>query len=256
MSGIYVCSPSEMDWEPLGKGNVRQKAVRNDPAGGQFLGMLSLDALARTGVHKHLDVAFAFHLAGSSTNYSSMVRAGQLGITLAGTIHDTVIYEPALTIVRTEGQTQFAPPTEGEVHLHSGAVFGELKVDRIDQSGCLTVVPESLLQMPTAVAGVSRRILFDYLPTGKNRRLAEFVAVPGSATPMHRSSDRLEFFVLAGDLSINEIKAGSADFVLVEPGQDLRWETSYGCRLLVWADGPAAWCEADVAGADLYGFPA
>lgn len=252
MNGIRLCSTSTLEWEALGQGNVRQKVVRNDPATGQFLGMMSLDALARTGLHKHLGVAFALHLSGSSTNHSAVVRAGQLGITLPGTVHDTVIYEAALTIVRTEGQTMFPPPVGGEVHLHSGAILGEMKAD--DQGGCLTIVPESLTLMPTAVAGVGRRILFDYLPTGKKRRLLDFSAVPGSTIQPHLATDRLEFFIIAGDLSINGLKAGSTDFVLVEPGTQVQWETSFGCRFLVWADGPADWSEEGTNAPDLYGF--
>lgn len=252
MAGIRLCSTAALPWETVGKGNVRQKVVRNDPATGAFLGMMSLDALARTGLHKHLDVGFAFHLAGCSTNYSSVVRQGQLGISLAGTVHETVIYEPALTIVRTEGGTMFPPPVEGEVHLHSGALHGELKVDNANSCGCFSVDPQSLPYVPTVVGGVGRRMLFDYLPTGKTRRVVEFMALPDSVTPPHLTSDRLEFFVIAGDLTVNGTKAGSSDFMLVEAGERISWKTSYGCRLLVWADGPASWTEGE--GAELYGF--
>lgn len=254
MDGVRLCKVSTLEWDVLGKGNVRQKVVRNDPVTGQFLGLMSLDPLTRTGLHKHLDVAFAFHLSGSSTNYSAVVRAGQLGITLAGTIHDTVIYEAALTIVRTEGQTMFPPAVGGEAHLHSGAIHGEMQQENPEQCGCLTVDPESLPLDPTTVAGVGRRILFDYLPTGKNRRLVEFSALPGSTTPPHLATDRLEFFVVAGDLSINGLAAGPTDFVLVEPGQCVQWQTSFGCRLLAWADGPTEWNEEGHDGPDLYGF--
>lgn len=254
MNGVRLCSTAALEWEPLGKGNVRQRVVRNDPDSGQFLGMMQLDALACTGIHKHLDVAFAFHLAGSSTNYSAVVRPGQLGITLAGTVHDTVIYENALTIVRTEGRTMFPPPLGGEVHLHSGAVYGEMTTDPAQPSGCLTIVPESLPLAPTAVAGIARRMLFDYAPTGKNRRLVEFAALPQTAIAPHRMSERLEIFVIAGDLSVNAIQAGPADFVLVDAGKQIQWETRYGCRLLAWADGPSTWIDSGSDVAELYGF--
>lgn len=253
MDGITLCSTAAMEWVVLGKGNVRQKVVRDDPASGRFLGMMSLDPLVRTGLHKHLDVAFAFHLSGSSTNHSAVVRAGQLGITLAGTVHDTVVYESALTIVRTEGRTMFPPPVGGEVHLHSGAVHGDMTPG--EGGGCLTIVPESAPLLATGVGGIGRRVLFDYAPTGKNRRLAEFVAAPGAAAPRHLAGDRLEFFVIAGDLAVNGVEAGPADFVLIEGGSQIGWATSYGCRFLAWADGPSAWGDAG-SGPELYGFTA
>lgn len=251
-NGVKVCRMLDVEWSPVGNGAVKQKIVRIDESTGEALGLVSMSPLTRTGLHKHLDITFAYHLSGSSSNNSAVVRAGQLGITLKGTVHETVYYEQAVTVGRTEGLTMY-PNSTGQAHIHAGVVHGDMRVEEPEQCGCFCIIPESLPLMPTAVAGVSRRILFDYLPTGKNRRLAEFRALPGITTPAHRTTNRIEFFVLTGDLSINELRANATDFVLVDPGINLTWGTCFGCRLLVWADGPAPWVDPN-ATRDFYGF--
>ena len=44
--------------------------------------------------------------------------------------------------------------------------------------------------------------------------------------------------MLAGDISIGGKEARASDFVLVSGESEIEWATSFGCRLLVWADGP------------------
>lgn len=251
-TGVRVVSAATLEWEPVGSGNVRQKIVRANEETGEFLGLMSIDAFARTGLHKHLDVAFAYHLSGASTNYSTLVTRGQLGITLNGTVHETVIYEPTLSVVRTEGRTMY-PQSSGSDHVHAGAVHGEMSVADRQWCGCLSIDAASVAAEATGVDGLVRRVLFDYAATGKNRRLCEFGALPKTAVAHHVAADRLEFYVIAGDIRANGLEARAGDFILVDAGTVLEWGSSFGSRVLVWADA-AARSESMPGAERLYGF--
>ncbi|MFT5394713.1 MAG: hypothetical protein ACI8PT_004925, partial [Gammaproteobacteria bacterium] len=70
----------------------------------------------------------------------------------------------------------------------------------------------------------------------------------------HECSGLVDWFVIAGEVSVGNQHAKSASYVSIEPGQALDISSRYGCRLMAWSDGPVVW--EDHHGPDLYGFTA
>lgn len=52
---------------------------------------------------------------------------------------------------------------------------------------------------------------------------------------------------------VNGIRATGGSFVVLEPDTQTELSTSYGARLLAWAEGPVAWADGPAL-SDLYGF--
>ena len=105
----------------------------------------------------------------------------------------------------------------------------------------------------TALAGVTRRLIFDYARTDTTRRFVQLCLLPGTALPTHVVTDLTEWFVLGGDVAVNGIRACGGSFVVLEPGTKAEVSTQYGARLLAWAEGPVRWLSGRTS-PDLYAF--
>ena len=105
---------------------------------------------------------------------------------------------------------------------------------------------------PTGIAGVQRRMIYDYAGENWQGRFVELLLRPGATVPRHRTRGLTDWFVLAGAVEVDGRQAESASYVVIEPDTALDVASRYGARVLCWADGPVAW-EAGAGPADLYG---
>ena len=64
----------------------------------------------------------------------------------------------------------------------------------------INVAVDRLPALPTAIAGVTRKMIFDYALSQGEHRYAQMGMLPGSATPRFTTRAPLEFWVRGGDL--------------------------------------------------------
>lgn len=252
-SPVGVYDMAATPWTDAGKQGIRQKVVRVDHAKGRYLGLVAFDAMTRSGLHQHLGTATSYFLSGSLSDYAGTAVRGQVGINLAGATHDAVAYEDCLLCARLEAPVIY-PPEDGPVHrLHAGARQAEIVNPAPDVMPDVNVTVEALPLLPTGLAGVGRRMLFDYSPAADDRRLVQLQLLPGCAVPAHRTTDLVEWFVHGGDVRVAGKVALAGSFVIVEPGTEVTLSSRYGALLLAWAEGPIGWSDGR-ARPDLYGF--
>lgn len=249
--GIY--DMTTVPWTEAGKQGITQKVVRADHTKGRYLGLIGFAALTRSGLHQHLGVATSYFLEGSLSDYAGTAVRGQVGINLAGATHDAVAYENCLLCARLEAPVIY-PPQDGPVHrLHAGARQAEIVNASPEVMPDINVTVEGLPMMSTALAGVGRRMIFDYSPTPDDRRLVQLQILPGTVVPTHRTTALVEWFVYGGDVRVGSATALSGSFVVIEPGKEVTISSRYGALLLAWAEGRIEWSDGRTR-ADLYGF--
>jgi hypothetical protein len=100
-------------------------------------------------------------------------------------------------------------------------------------------------------------MVFDYQGTGTDRRCAMLAMLPGARIPRFATRDRLDLFVVAGDLVAEPVagtpaRAEAAGFLVVEPGATLSLRSDYGAQVIAWSEAPVS--AEDPAGADPFGF--
>jgi quercetin dioxygenase-like cupin family protein len=254
-AGVYVFDVSEDSWQGVGKSGLAQKIVRRDDRTGHSFGFMSFDTLARTGVHQHLGTAFSYFLSGALTDFQGTTGAGELGVNFAGSTHDAIAYLPTLTVGRMEGPVAYGPDVTHS--LHAGNRHSDFENEFPEHLPDLSIRLDAVQVSATRVAGLTRRLVYDYANTLHVRRMTQLMLLPGTKIPAHRLSALVDAFVLAGDLSfvahdaVSTAKAG--DFVVMEPGTQVTFSSRYGASLLVWADGPSMW-EDGLVSPELYGF--
>lgn len=254
-AGVYVFDVSETPWQGVGKSGLAQKIVRRDDRTGHSFGFMSFDTMARTGVHQHLGTAFSYFLSGALTDFQGTTGAGELGVNFAGSTHDAIAYLPTLTVGRMEGPVAYGPDVKHS--LHAGNRHTDFENEFPEHLPDLSIALDMVQISATRVAGLTRRLVYDYSHTRVVRRMTQLMLLPGTKVPAHRLSSLVDAFVLAGDVSfvardlVSDAKAG--DFVVMEPGTQVTFSSRYGASLLVWADGPSTW-EEGPASPELYGF--
>jgi hypothetical protein len=254
-AGVYVFDVSDSPWQGVGKSGLAQKIVRRDDRTGHSFGFMSFDTLARTGVHQHLGTAFSFFLSGALTDFQGTVRAGELGINFAGSTHDAIAYLPTLSVGRMEGPVAYGADVTHS--LHAGNRHKNFENEFPEHLPDLNIELEKVQVSATRVAGLTRRLVYDYAHTRLVRRMTQMTLLPGTQVPAHRLGALVDIFVLGGDVSfvardaVSTAKAG--DFVVMEPDTQVAFSSRYGASLLLWADGPSIWEQGPVA-PELYGF--
>lgn len=249
--GVYDMTAAP--WSDAGKAGIVQKVVRVDHVKGHYLGLVAFDPLVASGLHQHQGVATSYVLEGSLTDYAGTIRRGEVGINFKGSTHDAIPYERCLLAARLEGPVTY-PPQDGPIHrLHAGARHSAIVNHDPEVMPDTNVMVEALPMAVTAVAGVGRRLIFDYHRTGDDRRLVQLQVLPGTAIPAHRTTDLVEWFVLAGDVSVGDVTARGGSFVCIEPGTEAAVSSRYGVLLLAWSEGRVAWSDGTTR-PDLYGF--
>jgi len=230
-AGVYVFDVSDNPWQGVGKSGLAQKIVRRDDRTGHSFGFMSFDTLARTGVHQHLGSAFSYFLSGALT------------------------YLPTLTVGRMEGPVAYGPDVTHS--LHAGNRHTDFENEFPEHLPDLSIRLEAVQVSATRVAGLTRRLVYDYVHTPHTRRMTQLMLLPGTKVPAHRLSALVDAYVLAGDLTFVAHDAASVakagDFVVMEPGTQVALSSRYGASVLVWADGPSHW-EEGPASPELYGF--
>jgi hypothetical protein len=249
---VYAYDMLEADWTDTGLAGLRQKIVRIDRERGLFLGMLAFEPLTRTGLHQHQATAISYFLDGSLCDYSGFASAGMAGINLRGATHDAIAYGRCLLAARLEGPVIY-PAGKGQATVHAGSRPAEIVNRAPEVMPDINVPIDALPALATTIAGMTRRLVFDYAGTGTDRRLVQLSLLPGTRLPAHVTSSLVEFFLLGGDLQVNGVAAGGGSFVVIEPDTAVDITSSYGARLLAWAEGPVAWADGK-ARPDCYGF--
>lgn len=249
--GVYDMTTAP--WVEAGKKGIAQKIVRVDHAKGRYLGLVAFDALVASGLHQHLGVASSYFLEGSLSDYCGTAVRGQVGINLKGATHDAIAYEKCLLAARLEAPVIY-PPEDGPVHrLHAGAQHAGIVNAAPEVMPDINVTVEALPMMATRIAGVGRRMIFDYAKTETDRRLVQLQILPGASIPAHRTTDTVEWFVIGGDVQVGEASARAGSFVVIEPDTEVTISSRYGTLLLCWAEGCIDWSDGTIRG-DLYGF--
>ncbi|MBV8192042.1 MAG: anti-sigma factor [Alphaproteobacteria bacterium] len=251
--GVGVYDMLAAPWTEAGKDGIVQKVVRVDHAKGHYLGLVAFDQLVASGLHQHLGVATSYVVQGSLSDYAGDILRGQMGINLKGATHDAVAYEKCLLVARLEGPVVY-PPHDGPLHrLHAGARHSAIVNAAPEVMPDINVTVDALPLSTTALAGVSRRMIFDYKGTGDDRRLVQLQVLPGARIPAHRTSAVVEWFVLGGDVSVGNRHARGGSFVCIDPDAQVTLSSAYGALMLAWAEGPIEWSDGKPR-PDLYGF--
>ncbi|OZI77724.1 cupin domain-containing protein [Bordetella genomosp. 12] len=254
-AGIYVYDVAENSWQGVGKAGLAQKVVRRDERTGHSFGFMSFDTLTRTGVHQHLGNAFSYFLSGGLTDYQGTAVMGELGINFPGSTHDAIAYLPTLTVGRMEGPVAYGADVQHS--LHAGNRHTEFENEFPEHLPDLNIMLTSVAVTGTRVAGLTRRLVYDYAHTPHQRRMTQLMLLPGTKIPAHRLTALIDLYVLGGDVTFRangrSAHAKAGDFVVMEPDTQVVFESRYGASLLLWADGPSIWEDGPVS-PELYGF--
>jgi hypothetical protein len=250
---VYVYDTFDIPWSTTGRPNLHQKTVRADAAKGHYLGLIGFDPMTRTGLHQHQGTAISYFLDGSLYDFQGFAHMGQAGINLKGATHDAIAYNRCVLASRLEGPVLY-PSTESVTDaVHTGARHAQIVNEAPEVMPDINITVDALPSLTTQLAGVTRRLIFDYRATDTDRRMTQLQLLPGAALPVHRTSAVVEWFLLGGDATINGSHATGGSFVIIEPDTEVEISTFYGARLLAWSDGPIQWNDT-ARRSDLYGF--
>ncbi len=254
--GLFARDAAEIPWVEAGRKGLRLRMVYGDREHGRFLGLVGFDPMVKTGLHQHLGVASSMFLAGSLDDYAGPMRSG-FGINLAGATHDAVSWEGCVLASRLEAPVIYPEGTPAEMDLHTGSRRGVLVNPRPEDPPDVNIPLSSLLAMPTLMPGVTRRMVFDYQGTGTDRRMVMLALLPGAAVPEFETAERLDLFVVAGDLTATPAsgapaRAEAAGFIVVEPGARVSLRSGYGAQVVAWSEGPVRLRDAPAG--DPFGF--
>ena len=254
---VYAYDMLSTPWTEAGRPGFYHKAVRGDRERGLFLGLLSFDPLTRTGVHQHLGVAVSYFLHGSLTDYWGPAVAGQAGINLKGATHDAIAYGKTMLAARLEAPVLYRPDLDTSHELHTGARHAPVVNTAPEVAPDINITVDAIRPVPTRVAGLTRRLVYDYGEAESDHRFVQLALMPGTDVPAHLLSQSVEWFVVAGDVTVNGTRATGGSFVVMEPGTEAHASSEFGALVLAWADGPAAWADGVPAAErrpELYGF--
>lgn len=251
--GVSVYALDDAPWRDLGRAGVKDKAVRRDPATGLYLGVIAFEPMSRSGLHQHLGTALSYFLAGSLCDYQGSASEGMAGINLAGATHDAVSYTGSLIASRLEGPVVVPEGVSAAHPIHGGVREGRLVNPAPERWPDINIPVAPLPVVPTAFAGIGRRMVFDYAPTPDNRRFAAITIMPHSPAVEITHEGLTDWYVLAGDVSVGGRRAQANSFAIIEPGARAEISSEYGCQLLCWAEAPARGEARGTAG-EFYGF--
>jgi len=251
--GAYVFDTAAIAWRAAGKEGIAQKTVRMDRERGQYLGLIGFEPMVRSGLHQHRGVATSFFADGGLTDHYGAATLHQAGINLAGATHDAIAYQRTLLVSRLEGPVVY-PPEEGPVHeLHAGARSEAFTNPAPERAPEFNVDVDRQPVVATAVAGLTRRMIFDYAHTDDRHRMFQWSLLPQTVLPAWRSGALVEFWVRGGALVVNGRPAHANCFVIVEPDAQVELASPFGALVIGWAEAPLDWSDGP-ARADPFGF--
>jgi len=252
VKNVHVYDAAALQWQTAGKSGLALKPVREDREKGRFLGLVAFEPLTRSGLHQHTGVATSFILDGGLTDYQGSAGLHDAGINLKGSTHDAVSYQRTLLVSRLEAPVIYPPETGRDYALHTGPRFGAIRNPNPEIPPDINIAVDRAPALSTSVAGVTRRMIFDYARSRGEHRYVQIGMLPGSATPHFSTRGALELWVRAGDLRVGGNVAYANCFVIVEPGATLRIESEFGALFHAWSEAPLEW--ADGTRPDLFGF--
>lgn len=251
---IYVANHEQLRWVDASRPGLRLAAVHENRETGRFLGLLGFETLSSSGLHHHVDIAFSYMLSGGLTDYAGTTGAGQMGINMPGATHDATAYLPSLMASRLDGPVLYAPGVGGDdaPHLHAGGRSERFVNPMPEESPDVSITLSDLPPWPTAVAGVSRRMICDYRGTRHDYRNVALTLIPGTQVPPFRTRSTVEIFVIGGGLQVNGKLVLGGGFCVIEPDAEVRIKSGYGALAVAWSEGRIDWLEGQRP--DLFGF--
>jgi hypothetical protein len=246
---------SAAEWVPSGPAGVEQQNIRSDPAAGRWFGGVRFAPLSRSGIHRHLGPAASMMLSGSLIDHAARMTGGQAVINPTGAVHDVICYDASIFVARIDGPILYPRDTYG-VLSELGAEAskeGEAIDTTIGERPHIIIDIETQVAVEGPVSGVSRRALYDYAGQPHRARYSQLMLAPGTLVPAHVAGGMTDLFVLAGEIRLGDATAGSGCYVTIDAETELTLATTYGARLLAWADAPVRWLDGRERG-DLYGF--
>lgn len=250
---VRVYDADALEWHTAGKTGLALKPVREDREKGRFLGLVGFEPLTRSGLHQHLGVATSFILDGSLTDYQGAVHLHEAGINLKGATHDAIAYQRSLLVSRLEAPVIYPEATHRDYALHTGPRFGAIRNPNPEALPDINVPVDSLHALATGVAGVTRKMIFDYALAAGEHRYVQMGMLPGARTPAFATTAPLELWVRGGDLRAGGKVAHANCFMLVEPGATIALESDFGALFQVWSEGRIQWAGGEER-PDLFGF--
>lgn len=252
--GVHVTEARELNWVDASRPGLRKAAVHENRESGRFLGLLGFDTLASSGLHHHVDIAFSYMLSGGLTDYAGTTVAGQMGINMPGATHDAIAYLPTLMASRLDGPVLYAPGVGAEdaPPLHAGGRSQGFVNPRPEISPDVSITIAGLQAWPSAVAGVTRRLICDYGGTQHDFRNVVLRMIPGSRLPPFRTRRIVEIFVLGGGMKVNGKLVLGGGFCVIEPDCEVTMGSGFGVEFIAWSEGRIEWLDAERP--DLFGF--
>lgn len=251
--GVYAYAREDLTWRGTEKAGMQLAPVRASRESGQFLGYLLFERFAETGVHQHLGPAFSYFLQGGLADYQGTAREGEVGINLEGATHSAIAYAPTLAASRLEAPVIY--PSEDSVRgetLHTGARAGGIVNAAPEVMPDILVPLDALPWQGTMLAGLQRRLVFDYKKTAFARRNVQLRLLPSTRLPAFETTAPLDLFVIGGDLDVSGERVGAGGFLVVDEGARAAVGTQHGCLCLAWSEGPVRWLDRE--GPDPFGF--
>lgn len=136
------------------------------------------------------------------------------------------------------------PPEIGHDYvLHTGPRFGKIRNPDPQVPPDINVPVDRLPALRTAIAGVTRKMIFDYALSKGEHRYVQMGMLPRSAMPAFTTRAPLELWVRAGDLRIGGSVAYANCFAIVEPGASIEIASSFGALFHTWSKGPTDWAD-------------
>jgi len=242
--GVFAKASQEIAWASAGRAGLKLKMVYGDREQGRFLGLVGFEPMTSSGLHQHLGPAISYFLAGALDDYAGPMRHG-FGINLGGATHDAISYEGCVLASRLEAPVIYPEETPAEMDLHHGSQRGVIVNPRPEAPPDINLGLRDLPARATLMPGITRRDVFDYQGTGFDRRCAMLAFLPGARVPNFETRDRLDLFVVAGDLVVQPLhgvatRAEGGGFVVVEPGSRVSIASAYGAQAIVWSEAPVA----------------
>lgn len=232
---VHLFAMGNAPWQATANPGLWLKPVRHDDTRGLFLGLVRFDAGTRSGVHQHQAVATSFVVDGGLTDYHGPVRLHEAGINFKGSTHDAIAYRHTVLVSRLEGPVTY-PPDSDISGVHAGSRHAVFRNTAPDIPPEVNVPVDALPPQDTGVAGVQRRLVFDYAGTGSAHRMVQLSVRPETAFAFTARA-LTEFWVRGGGLAVNGRPVHADSFVVCEAGARVDVQCPYGALVLGWAEG-------------------
>lgn len=232
--GTHVFDMAATPWQATANPGLWLKPVRLDDEQGLYLGLVRFEPGTRSGLHQHQAVATSFVIDGGLTDYHGPVRLHEAGINFKGSTHDAIAYRHTLLVSRLEGPVTYPPDSEIS-GVHAGSRHSSIRNMAPDVPPEVNVPVDALPVTETGMAGVQRRMIFDYAGTGSEHRMVQLAIRPETGFSFTAGA-LTEFWVRGGLLAVNGRGVHADCFVVCEQGASVEVQCRYGAVVIAWAE--------------------